>query len=72
MISRGVGAITERGVLLATASDGIIAGFNARPEKSATALAEKEGIVLALMASEPPSARWRPKTSQVAGRHNGY
>jgi translation initiation factor IF-2 len=48
VISRGVGAINERDVLLATASEAIIVGFNVRPEKSATVLAEKENIDIRL------------------------
>ncbi len=48
VISTGVGAITERDVLLATASNAIIVGFNVRPERSATALAEQEKIDIRL------------------------
>jgi translation initiation factor IF-2 len=41
-----VGAISTNDVLLATASDGIVVGFNVRPERSAAELAEKEGVDL--------------------------
>jgi translation initiation factor IF-2 len=43
-----VGAISTNDVLLATASDAIIIGFNVRPERSAAELAEKEGVDLRL------------------------
>ncbi len=48
VIHTGVGAITETDVLLATASDGIIIGFNVRPEKTAKTLADKEKIDIRL------------------------
>ena len=44
IIHKGVGAITESDVLLASASDAIIIGFNVRPAGSAKQLAEKEEI----------------------------
>ena len=44
IIHKGVGAITESDVLLASASDAIVLGFNVRPSASARALAEKEEI----------------------------
>ena len=44
IIHKGVGAITESDVLLASASDAIIIGFNVRPMTNARALAEKESI----------------------------
>ncbi|MCB0458928.1 MAG: translation initiation factor IF-2, partial [Flavobacteriaceae bacterium] len=44
IIHKGVGAITESDVLLASASDAIVLGFNVRPAGSARALAEKEEI----------------------------
>ncbi len=48
VILTGVGAITETDVLLATASNGIIIGFNVRPEKTAKTLADKEKIDIRL------------------------
>lgn len=44
ILHKGVGAITDSDVLLASASDALIIGFNVRPMKSAQALAEKEEI----------------------------
>jgi len=44
IIHKGVGAITESDVLLASASDAIIIGFNVRPMTNAKTLAEKEKI----------------------------
>jgi translation initiation factor IF-2 len=43
-----VGAISTNDVLLATASDAIIIGFNVRPERNAADLADKEGVDLRL------------------------
>jgi translation initiation factor IF-2 len=40
----GVGAINESDVLLASASNAIIIGFNVRPERKAEALAEQEKV----------------------------
>ncbi len=44
IIHKGVGAITESDVLLASASDAIIIGFNVRPMGNARIIAEKEEI----------------------------
>ncbi|WP_395633499.1 translation initiation factor IF-2 [Flavobacterium sp.] len=44
IIHKGVGAITESDVLLASASDAIIIGFNVRPSGNAKQLADKEEI----------------------------
>ena len=44
IIHKGVGAITESDVLLASASDAIIIGFNVRPSAIARQLADKEEI----------------------------
>jgi translation initiation factor IF-2 len=43
-----VGAISTNDVLLATASDAIIIGFNVRPERNAADLAGKEGVDIRL------------------------
>ncbi len=48
IIHRGVGQITESDVLLASASDAIIVGFQVRPSINARSLAEKEGIDIRL------------------------
>ncbi|HUQ67541.1 MAG TPA: translation initiation factor IF-2 [Flavitalea sp.] len=44
IVLKGVGAITESDVLLATASDAILVGFNVRPSLQASRLAETEGV----------------------------
>ena len=44
VIHRGVGAITENDVTLASASDAMIIGFNVRPEGKSRDLAEREGV----------------------------
>lgn len=44
IIHGAVGAITETDVILASASNAIIIGFNVRPDNNASALAEKENV----------------------------
>ena len=44
VIHSSVGAISTNDILLATASDAIVVGFNVRPERNAAELAEKEGV----------------------------
>ena len=48
IIHKGVGAITESDVLLASASSAIIVGFQVRPSGSARKIAEKENIDIRL------------------------
>ncbi len=48
VIHKAVGAISESDVMLATASDAIIIGFQVRPSSDARNLAEKEGIEIRL------------------------
>lgn len=48
VIHKSVGAISESDVMLATASDAIIIGFQVRPSADARNLAEKEGIEIRL------------------------
>jgi translation initiation factor IF-2 len=48
VISSGVGAITETDVLLASASNAVVIGFNVRPDRNAVALAEQEKVDIRL------------------------
>ena len=48
LLRAGVGAITESDVLLASASNAIIIGFNVRPERKAQELAEQEKVDIRL------------------------
>ncbi|HEY7207934.1 MAG TPA: translation initiation factor IF-2 [Gaiellaceae bacterium] len=44
VIHQGVGGITENDVMLASASNALIVGFNVRPNAEARGLAEREGV----------------------------
>jgi translation initiation factor IF-2 len=48
VLRAGVGAITESDVLLASTSNGIVIGFNVRPERGAEAIAEDEKVDIRL------------------------
>jgi translation initiation factor IF-2 len=48
VIHAGVGAITETDVLLASASNAVVIGFNVRPERKATELAQLEQVDIRL------------------------
>ena len=48
VIHTSVGGINESDVMLATASNAIIIGFNVRPESKASQIAEKEGVDIRL------------------------
>ena len=48
VILSGVGAINESDILLASASNAIVVGFNVRPDKNATALADQEDVDIRL------------------------
>jgi len=48
ILHSGVGAITETDVLLASASNAIIIGFNVRPERKAAELAEQDKVDIRL------------------------
>jgi len=44
IVRSGVGALTDSDVMLASASDGILLGFNVRPTITAKQVAEREGV----------------------------
>ena len=44
VIGEGVGAITQNDIMLASASDALIVGFNVRPNAEARELASREGV----------------------------
>jgi translation initiation factor IF-2 len=44
IIHTGVGGITESDIMLASASDAVVLGFNVRPVGEATATADREGV----------------------------
>ena len=46
VIHTGIGAITEGDVMLASASNAVVLGFNVRPNAEARSLAEREGVDL--------------------------
>jgi translation initiation factor IF-2 len=48
ILHSGAGAITETDVLLASASNAIVIGFNVRPERKAQDLADSEGVEIRL------------------------
>jgi translation initiation factor IF-2 len=48
VLHSGVGAVSTNDVLLASASKAIIVGFNVRPERNATELADKEQVEIRL------------------------
>jgi translation initiation factor IF-2 len=48
VILAGVGAVNESDVLLASASNAVIIGFNVRPERAASTLAEREKVDIRL------------------------
>jgi translation initiation factor IF-2 len=44
VIHQGVGAITENDIMLASASNAMVVGFNVRPNAEARSLADREGV----------------------------
>ena len=48
IVHEGVGRISESDVMLATASNAIIVGFNVRPDSNAKKIAENEGVQIRL------------------------
>jgi translation initiation factor IF-2 len=48
VLHSGVGAITESDILLASASNAVVIGFNVRPERKAHDLADRENVEIRL------------------------
>jgi translation initiation factor IF-2 len=48
VLHSGVGAITESDILLASASNAVVIGFNVRPDRKATDVAERENVEIRL------------------------
>jgi translation initiation factor IF-2 len=48
VLRASIGAITQADVLLASASDALIIGFNVRPDRTATELAKRESVEIRL------------------------
>mgnify|MGYP002571426418 CR=1 FL=1 len=48
IVHSAVGAVNESDVMLASASNAIIVGFNVRPETNAKAMAERDGVEIRL------------------------
>src|SRR3954462_11372239 len=48
VIHQGVGAITQNDIMLASASNALLVGFNVRPNAEARELAQKEGVEIRL------------------------
>jgi translation initiation factor IF-2 len=48
VLHSGVGAITESDILLASASNAVVIGFNVRPDRKATEVAERENVEIRL------------------------
>jgi len=48
VLHTGVGAITETDVLLASASNAVVVGFNVRPDKNAVAISDQENVDIRL------------------------
>jgi translation initiation factor IF-2 len=46
VIHQGVGGVTENDIMLAAASNGMVAGFNVRPNAETRAVAEREGVAI--------------------------
>ena len=48
VLHSGVGSITESDILLASASNAVVIGFNVRPDRKATEIAERENVEIRL------------------------
>ena len=66
VIHGGVGAINESDVILASASNAIIIGFNVRPDATAKEIAEREGVDLTSVQSHLQCHR------RCGGSHEGH